>query len=446
MRLCYADRGYQKERFSVSGIKRDLQAPMGKDTGGSITCRSNVSSQAPYDINIFDRISQAPTAWDTLVAGKSLFLSRQYLRLLEVHGPADTPTRYAVVMRNQIPLAAVAARIIHVDDHLLAVRDRTTFNAAQRPLGRMLDNGMTWLRNKGLGAAGRHILFCGNPFSCGLHGIVFAADEDPELLWPSTLDALHRMQEIDRQAAFIIVKDFQGTCTQHRRSLLDQRFARLRIEPSMDLRISPSWHTHADYLDSLNAKYRKAARNTWDAIERYGAVVEQLYDLQAEQERLYGLYAQVERHAQVQFGVFSAGYLPALAEMATGFRCSVIRKDSCVVGFSMVLKDGDTAVAHVVGFDYEVNKQAPVYLRLLHQVIADGIALGCREIHFGRTALEPKARLGALPTETEIWVKHRNPVVNRFVGPLLRLVPQDTAPKRKPFRVDCNEAELNLGL
>jgi hypothetical protein len=134
--------------------------------------------------------------------------------------------------------------------------------------------------------------------------------------------------------------------------------------------------------------------------------------------------------------VFSPSYLPALAEMVgpTRFRCSLIRKERSVVGFSMVLKDGDTAVAHVVGFDYEVNKQAPVYLRLLHQVIADGLSLGCRMIHFGRTALEPKARLGALPTGTEIWVKHSHAVINRIVGPLIRLVPQDTAPHREPFR------------
>ena len=104
------------------------------------------------------------------------------------------------------------------------------------------------------------------------------------------------------------------------------------------------------------------------------------------------------------------------------------------MGFSLVLKDGDTAVAHVVGFDYEANKQAPVYLRLLHQVIEDGLSLGCRVIHFGRTALEPKARLGALPTVTEIWVKHSHPAINRIVGPLLRLVPQDATPHREPFR------------
>lgn len=414
------------------------------------TCRPKVLSQLPYDITIYDGISQTPAAWDTLVAGKSLFLSRDYLRVLEVHGSADVPARYAVIMRNQAPLAAVVAHSVHVDDQLLAVRDRTKFNAAQRPFGRLLDNAMAGLRNKCLAAAGRHVLFCGNPFSCGLHGIAFAEGEDPELLWPAALDALHRIQQTDGHAAFIVIKDFLGHCTHPRPLLLDRHFARLRIEPSMDLRTSLSWHTHADYLDSLNAKYRKAARKICDAIERYGTVVESLQDLRADQKRLHDLYAQVERHAQIRFGVFSPSYLPALAEMLgpTRFRCSLIRTQCCVVGFSVVLKDGDTAVAHVVGFDYAVNEQTPIYLRLLHQVIEDGLALGCRVIHFGRTALEPKARLGALPTDTEIWVKHSCPMINRVVGPLLRLVPQDTAPHREPFRSEksSHDAEHSQGV
>ena len=404
----------------------------------------------PNDITIYERISQTPAAWDMLVAGKSLFLSRDYLRVLESHGPANASARYAVVTRDQVPVAAVAVHRVQVEDQLLAVRDRTEFNAAQRPSGRLLDNGLTWVRNKCLAAAGRHILFCGHPFSCGLHGIAFAEGEDPELLWPAALDALHRIQQTDGHAAFIVVKDFLGDGTHHRRPLLDRRFARLQIEPSMDLRTSSSWRTHADYLDSLNAKYRKAARKTCDAIERYGAVVESLADLRAEQKRLCDLYTQVERHAQVRFGVLRPSYLPALAAMAgpTRFRCSLIRKERCVVGFSLVLKDGNTAVAHVVGFDYEANKQAPVYLRLLHQVIEDGLSLGCRVIHFGRTALEPKARMGALPSDTEVWVKHSHPAINCVVGPLLRLVPQDTAPHREPFRArrSGNDAERSQDL
>jgi len=116
------------------------------------------------------------------------------------------------------------------------------------------------------------------------------------------------------------------------------------------------------------------------------------------------------------------------------FRCSLIRKDNEIAGFSAVVKDGDMAVAHLVGFDYETNTHVPIYLRLLHQIIEDALFLNCRVIHYGRTALEPKARLGATPTNTEAWIKHCQPPVNRMLGCILRLVREDKAPSRNPFR------------
>ena len=75
-----------------------------------------------------------------------------------------------------------------------------------------------------------------------------------------------------------------------------------------------------------------------------------------------------------------------------------------------------------------------VYLALLHAVIGEGIALGCRRISFGRTALEPKAGLGARPERMWLWARHRNPVMNVLIRRLLRAVPHGEAPERSPFK------------
>ncbi len=204
----------------------------------------------------------------------------------------------------------------------------------------------------------------------------------------------------------------------------------------MELHMLGGWHTRADYLDALNTKYRKAARKMEESIERAGYVVEPLLDLHQEATRLHELYRQVEQRAIMRFGVVSEGYLPALAAMAgpERCRCTVLRRQGRIEGFSLVLMSKDVAIAHVVGFDYNANAEAPVYLRLLHSVIDDGLAMGCRLLHYGRTALEPKARLGAKPVETEIWIRHNNAATNPWVSPMLRLVPQDKAPQRDPFR------------
>jgi hypothetical protein len=399
-------------------------------------CRTVAAPAVDHTVACFDRIDDAPAAWESVTAGSGLFLGRAYLRLLETNGPAGHTPRYALVERGGRPVAAIATQIFDVDDELLAVRDRTAYNAGQRPLGRALDKTTMWLRNKGLGLLGRRVLICGNLFSCGLDGIAFAPGEDPVEIWPLVMEAVQRIQQADGRVAFLAVKDPLAQHSDHRRALRAAGFAHLKVEPSMDLHAPAAWRSRADYLDALNTKYRKAANKIDEAMAKAGAAVESLPDLTDEQDRLHALYQQVERRALMRYGTVQPGYLPALAAWAgpDRYRCTVVRIDGVIVGFSLVLKDGEVAIAHTVGFDYAANAKAPIYLRLLHSILEDGLALGCRTIHYGRTALEPKARLGATPVETEVWIRHSHPLINLAVGPLLRLAPQDRAPHREPFR------------
>jgi hypothetical protein len=52
----------------------------------------------------------------------------------------------------------------------------------------------------------------------------------------------------------------------------------------------------------------------------------------------------------------------------------------------------------------------------------------------GRTALEPKARLGARPVATGVWLRHAHPLMNSLVGRTLGAVPHREAPERNPFK------------
>jgi len=99
-----------------------------------------------------------------------------------------------------------------------------------------------------------------------------------------------------------------------------------------------------------------------------------------------------------------------------------------------VLRDGDTAVAYYIGFERRVGVGNTVYLALLHAVIDEAIRLGCRRISFGRTALEPKAGLGAKPERMWLWTRHRVPAMNVLIRRLLRVVPHGEAPDRNPFK------------
>jgi Acetyltransferase (GNAT) domain len=114
--------------------------------------------------------------------------------------------------------------------------------------------------------------------------------------------------------------------------------------------------------------------------------------------------------------------------------CSGIFYGDMLLGFICTLDDGAQALAYHIGFDRAAAKDHPLYLRLLHASIDDAIAIGARELSLGRTALEPKSRLGAKPQPTAIWVRHRQPMMNRLVQPLLGLAHPDEAPEVQPFK------------
>lgn len=388
------------------------------------------------ELRACDHAAELPAAWEDLTRSAGLFLQRAVLQAVEQEVPDEVTQRYALLHFQGEPFAALRTQQIIAGDELLAVRERTEHNLRQRRLGRLLEQATTWTRNRTLGLLGRRVLVCGNLYSCGMDGVAIEGGCDSTAAWPDVIAGLDGLIEKSGGADFVVIKDFPAASTTHREALRQAGFVSLRVEPCMVLRLKPAWRSREDYLSALNTKYRKAARATDTAIEQAGISVETMTDLRTEAGRIHELYAQVEKRAQMRFGVVRPGYFSALAAAAgTGnWRCTALRRDGVLLGFSFVLRDGATAHAHVVGFDYEANREAPLYLRLLHSVIDDALALGCEEAHFGRTALEPKARLGATPQPTEIWIRHRVALLNPLIRLLLRLVPQDDAPVRDPFR------------
>jgi hypothetical protein len=68
-------------------------------------------------------------------------------------------------------------------------------------------------------------------------------------------------------------------------------------------------------------------------------------------------------------------------------------------------------------------------------VVGHAIDLGCKQLSLGRTALEPKARLGAHPDPMRIWIRHRIPMLNLIVRGLLHTIDDhEEPPERNPFK------------
>jgi hypothetical protein len=203
----------------------------------------------------------------------------------------------------------------------------------------------------------------------------------------------------------------------------------------MVLDINPAWRNYEDYLAALDAKYRRNAKDQIKKLEAANCTVERLTDLSVLSSRLHQLYLAVHANASVRLVTLPETFLPALARAAAeDFRCTVVRRGEEILGFVTTLRDGASAIAYYIGFDRAAAGSLPLYLRLLHITIADAIEWRCQRVSLGRTALEPKAGLGAKPEPMFVWLRHRVPALNWMLRGLLGAVPHAEAPERNPFK------------
>ncbi|MEO5959804.1 MAG: GNAT family N-acetyltransferase [Opitutaceae bacterium] len=383
-----------------------------------------------------DRIDYLdPARWDRVVEGGSIFLRRDVLRVVEEHGPENIAPRYAMIFREHTPVAVLAVQVVTVTgDHLR--RDPELAKAGPKPglLRRILAPAV---RKAGSGFRER-MLVAGNLLSWGFHGIAFAPGEDPAALWPAVAEALYRIRRAERlggQTDLAMVKDLTplqiGTEALSRFS-----YRPLETEPNMVLELDPSWRSHDDYLAALDSKYRKKVKDQVKKLAAAGCTVETLADPRAHASRLHELYLAVQGNASVRLVTLRENYLPEFARVTgENFRCTVLRRGTELIGFVTSVRDGDTTIGYYIGFDRQAAGEGlPIYLRLLHVTIADAIGWRSRRLSLGRTALEPKAGLGARPEPTSVWVRHRLPVANWLLRGLLGAVPHAEAPERNPFK------------
>jgi predicted N-acyltransferase len=286
---------------------------------------------------------------------------------------------------------------------------------------------------------GQRILTCGNLLTFGQHGLAFAQGVDPELAWHGVAEVLYRVRQAEKLAGsanFVMIKDLHGPQVEDASFLKNLSYRFVETEPNMVLALAADWKSYDDYLASLASKYRANIRNgVFKPIEQAQCTVEHFTDMAGMQAEVHALYKEVQVNAGFRPFELQPEYFPALQEAAgERFRCSVVKREGKMLGFLVTIADGETAIAFHIGFDRAAAADLPIYLRLLHAGIADAIGLGCKRISFGRTALEPKAALGARPETFGVLIRHRQPLMNKVIKHLLLNIDHDEAPDRSPFK------------
>jgi hypothetical protein len=376
-----------------------------------------------------------PARWDEVTGSGSMFLSRGVLRVIERHGPENIQPRYAIIFRDDKAVAAVVVQVVTITGERLRREQGSVKEQNGRKLLRRI---LTPAMHVATANIQERMIVAGNLLSWGFHGVGFLPGEKREELWPGVAEALYRIRRAERltgETNFVMVKDVTPNEAEAQ-ALHRFSYRPMETEPNMVLKIEPSWRSYDDYLAALDAKYRRNAKEQVKKLAAAGCVMERLTELEGNAPRLHELYLAVHGNAAVRLVTLPASYLPNFARAAgENFRCTVIRRGEEILGFVTAIRDGKTALGYYIGFDREAAATGlPIYLRLLHATIADAIEWGCKGLSLGRTALEPKAALGAKPEPMSVWLRHRVPALNWIFRGLLGGVPHAEAPERNPFK------------
>ena len=383
-----------------------------------------------------DRIDYLdPARWDAVAASGGLFMRRAILRTIETDGPENIQPRYVLIFQGNEPVAAIAAQVVTIDGTRL---HREPAVAKANPKGNLLRRVFSPAARAAAPHWQERMLVAGNLLSWGFHGVAFASGRNAADLWPGVAEALYRIRRAEKlngQTDFAMVKDLtpQQAAVEALRRF---SYRSLETEPNMVLTLDPAWRSHEDYVAALDSKYRRKVKELGKKLAEAGCTIEPHADVGAHAERLHELYLAVQANASVRLVTVRPTYFAALARAAgDDFRCTVIKRRGTPIGFVTTLRDGDTAIGYYIGFDRAAAAEGlPIYLRLLHATIADAIAWRCTRLSLGRTALEPKAGLGAKPEPMSVWVRHRVPAMNWMLRGLLETVPHAEAPERSPFK------------
>ena len=105
-----------------------------------------------------------------------------------------------------------------------------------------------------------------------------------------------------------------------------------------------------------------------------------------------------------------------------------------MIAFLCGIKNGSSLEAHHIGFDYKFNKSHALYQNILYDFVEMGIQHSMNHVSFGRTAMEMKSTVGAVPINYNAYMRFENRVVNSLICHFLPDEPAGDWVQRNPFK------------
>lgn len=380
-----------------------------------------------FSHKIFDQVKNLPNNWNNF-AIDTIFLSTNYLKVLEESAPENMQC-FFIAIYNEDNLVGIAVA------QFLDGSKMTSFGNRDRCV-------KTASRNFTFKNFASRNLFIGNNMLTGQNAFSFSPHVAQEQALLELKNASYTLeQQLKKEGRKPHLTSFKDFILQEL-PLFDavdfSSFYQFKIQPNMIFEIDAKWHSIEDYFTALSKKYRdqyKRARKKALDVEKRKLNLEEIITSEA---LIYNLYVHVAESAPFNTFLLRKNHFSSLKRhLNHDFLFYGYFLNGVLIGFNTLIKNGETMDTYFLGYDEKIQREKMLYLNMLYDMIGYSIKKKFKTIVFGRTALEIKSSVGAIPEETFGYIKHSNSLLQWQMPTIFNsLQPALTWKSRNPFKED----------
>lgn len=381
--------------------------------------------ESSYSFKIVRSTNHLPSDWNVL-ATSNMFLSRQYLAVLEQSKPTNMDCFFIALYKKEQLIGIALAQFLDLNKlESFGERDKCIKTAVRNFIFKNFCS---------------HVLFIGNNMLTGQNAFSFSDEieisKGVELLCQAESEIKSTLKKGGKKVHLTSYKDFDKEVVKAFPEKEFATFYQFSTQPNMVFTVSKDWHSFDDYVAALSKKYRdqyKRCRKKAEGIEKRKMNFEEIVSLE---HTIYDLYHHVAQNAPFNTFFLAKNHFAVMkSELKDHFLFYGYFENGKLIGFNTLIKNGNQMDTYFLGYDETIQREKMLYLNMLYDMIAYSINKGFTAIIFARTALEIKSSVGAQPEEMVGYIQHSNGLINRKMKQLFcYLEPETEWKERNPFK------------
>jgi len=393
-----------------------------------------------FSFTLYADAASVPAADWQSVAGDSVFLHKEFLKIVERSEHTRVSCRYVVVYTNARPCGIIYYQVVDFKAGIF---------------GSVLTSQVDNLRNRRVSVFERYLnsnsdevllrLFtCGNNLVSGEYGYKFASGIKPEMqtqlvLTITELEA--KEEKLRGSISAILIKDFYVPL-HPAKTLADGGFTEFFVEPNMIIDIPANVKSLSDYTALFSKKYRNRAKSVLASISGLEIRYLDLSEIKANEKELYSLYEQIFEKAKFRLIKLPSDYFSAVKELFKElFTVKGYFKNGKLIAFASSFLLGNELEAHYIGFKYEENSEHDLYQNILYSMIEEGLKNNCSRVNLGRTASEIKTTVGAKAHNLLCYIRSQNTISRLIQRPFISFLQPAPWTPRNPFKEEVKVSQ-----